>query len=285
MPDRKNHTIDTLLNKADLPSLPEAIIKLGEAISNDASLDKIVTLIQNEPALTARVLRLANSAWYHHGHHVDTIKEAISNIGFVTTYQLVVVSSIIEIFQGIDSQLVNMRSFWQQSIRMASASSVLAEHLQHPSPLRIFSSGILAYIGKLILYVSIPTEMQKVLLIVMDDGVQQYQVEQENLGVNHSSLAAALLASWKLPEELYRPIEHLYSPDKTADNYRQDAYVLNIAHYMQYTYAHDIILTDPPGPPSSDILKNLKLTLDCLPKLSREVDDRYKEAMRLFINS
>ncbi|MDH5358967.1 MAG: HDOD domain-containing protein [Gammaproteobacteria bacterium] len=288
MPDTmytQKYTIDDLLGRVELPSLPEAIIKLGEAISKDASMDKIVTLVQNEPALTARVLRLANSAWYQHGHHVDTIKEAITNIGFVTTYQLIVVSSIIEIFQGINSQLINMRSFWQQSMRMACAAVILAEHLQHPSPLRIFSSGMLSYIGRLILYVTIPSEMQKILLIVMDDGIPQHRVEQEILGFEHSELSASLLASWMLPKDIYVPIKNLYSPEKTDINYRQDTYILNISHYMQYTYAHDITLTDPPGPPSIHILQELGLNLDDLPILSRYTDNKYKEGMSLFLNN
>lgn len=285
MPEIKKYTIEGLIENAELPSLPEAIVKLGEAISNDASMETIVGLVQNEPALTARVLRLANSAWYHHGHQVNTVKEAVSNIGLQTTYQLIVVSSIIEIFQGINSHLVNMRTFWQQSMRMACAASVLAEHLHHPDPLRVFSSALLAYVGKLILYISIPTEMQKVLILMMDDGIQQFQVERNNLGIDHSELAAALLASWMLPSALYAPIEYLYAPEKAADIYRQDACILNTAHYMQYTYGHDIALTDPPGPPSSGILAMLGLGIDSLPDLSRDVDKKYHEGLSLFITT
>lgn len=281
----KQRYIESLLNKAELPSLPEAIVKLGEAISEDAPMEKIVALVQNEPALSARVLRLANSAWYHHGHHIDTVKEAISNIGLVTTYQLVVVSSVIEIFQGINSQLVNMRTFWQQSMRMACAASVMAEHLHHPSPLRIFSSGMLAYIGKLIFYITIPTEMQKVLLIVKDESIPQYEVEKEHLGVEHSELTAQLLSDWKLPEELYAPIKHLYTPEQADKAFSQDSYILNIAHYMQYTYGHDLALTDPPGPPSNGVLDELELQLDILPTLSRDVDERYREGLSLFVSN
>lgn len=279
------YNIVTLLGETELPSLPEAIIKLGDAISNDASMETIVALVQHEPALSARVLRLANSAWYHPGHAVETIKEAIANIGLETTYQLVVVSSVIEIFQGIDSRLVNMRTFWQQSMRMACAASVVAEHLKHPTPLRIFSSGILSYIGKLILYVTIPTEMQKVLLLVMDEGIPQYHVEQQTLGLEHSELAAGLLASWRLPQQLYAPIAFLYTPEKSNESFRQDAYILNIAHYMQYTYGHNIALTDPPGPPSKEVLAELGLELETLPSLSREVDEKYREGVSLFITN
>ncbi|MDH5183546.1 MAG: HDOD domain-containing protein [Gammaproteobacteria bacterium] len=283
MSGNPKYQIDSLLAQTELPSLPEAIVKLGDAISNDVSMETIVALVQNEPALSARVLHLANSAWYHPGHPVTTIKEAISNIGLATTYQLVVVSSIIQIFQGIDSQLVNMRTFWQQSMRMACAASVLAEHIHHPSSLRIFSSGILSYIGKLIFYVSIPNEMQKIMLIVRDEGIPQYQVEKEILGLEHSELAVGLLASWKLPHELYAPIECFYTPKESAQSYRQDANILNLAHYMQYTYAHEIALTDPPGPPSVEVLNALGLRLDGLPSLAHDVDIKYREGLSLFV--
>lgn len=285
MSEKAKYNIDILLARTELPSLAEAIIKLGEAISDDVSMETIVSLVQNEPALSARVLHLANSAWYHKGHPVETIKEAIANIGLTTTYQLVVVSSIIEIFQGIDSQLINMRTFWQQSMRMACAATVLAEHLHHPSPLRTFSSGMLSYIGKLIFYVTIPSEMQKILLIVMDEGIPQYLVEKEYLGLEHSELAASLLASWKLPLALYAPIAHLYTPTEASEDFCQDACILNIAHYMQYTYGHEIALTDPPGPPSNDVLHKLGLELNTLPTLSRDVDERYREGLSLFISS
>jgi HD-like signal output (HDOD) protein len=275
------YELSYLLGRVNLPSLPEAVVKLNQSMDNDAALDDIEAIINTDPALAARVLHLANSAWYHKGESVDNIKDAVSNIGFSTIHRLIIITSIIEIFQGIDSTLVNMMTYWKQSVRLACAAKVLAEHAGHDNSLRVFTSGVLAYIGKLVMYIGIPTAEQKVLLVCKDEAIPQYQAEREIIGHDHAEVGSELLLKWHIPEEIARPIKYLYTPEQAPKNYTLDAAVLNIAHNMQYTFWHDIALTDPPAQPNSQAMKILGVTEDMLPSLSRQVDEQYRDTLAL----
>ncbi|MBD3671021.1 MAG: HDOD domain-containing protein [Gammaproteobacteria bacterium] len=272
-----------LLGRANLPALPEAVTRLNEAMANDDPIEVIETIILSDPVITARVLHLANSAWYHHGQDaVDSVREAVNTIGFFDIHRLIIVTSVIKIFAGVDSTLVNMQSFWKQSIRLASAARVLAEKCEHhKQPMRIFTSGILAYIGKLVLYIGIPSVAQKVLLICKDEAIPQYQAEQDMVGHDHAEVGAALLQKWLIPDSISTPIKFLYEPHNAPEAHAIDAAILNIAHTMQYTYWHDISLTDPPDEPNQKSLDLLGLDSSLLPQLSREADTIYLQTMDL----
>ena len=280
MPSNR-YDLSYLLGRVNLPSLPEAVLKLNESMNNDASLEDIEFIINAEPALASRVLHLANSAWYHKGEPIDNIRDAVTNIGFSTIHRLIIITSIIEIFQGIDTTLVNMKSYWKQSVRLACAAKVLSEHARHENPLRVFTSGVLAYIGKLVMYIGIPTAEQKALLICKDESIPQYQAEREIIGHDHAEVGSELLLKWFIPEEIARPIKYLYAPEQAPKDYALDAAVLNIAHNMQYTYWHDIALTDPPAAPNPRAMELLGVTEAMLPALSREVDAQFRDTLAL----
>lgn len=270
-----------LLSRVNLPSLPEAVIKLNQAISDDAALDDIEAIIRTEPAILARVLNLANSAWYRVEKPVTNIKDAVSSIGFQTIHRLIIITSVIDIFQGVDSTLLNMKTYWKQSVRMACAAKLIAEETGNDAAFRIFTSGVLAYIGKLVLCIGVPGTEQKALLISKDEAIPQNQAELQIIGHDHAEVGSELLRKWFIPDEIACPIKFLYNPQQAPAEYRLDASILNIAHHMQYTYWHDIALTDPPAPPNGQAMQTLGITEDMLPSLSRKVDEEYRAVLAL----
>jgi len=270
-----------LLDRVNLPSLPEAVIKLNQSMSNDAPLDEIEAIILSEPALTARVLHLANSAWYRVESPVTSVKDAVSNIGFQTIHRLLIITSIIDIFQGVDSTLLNMKTYWKQSARMGCAAKVLAEETGNNNSLRLFTSGLLTYIGKLVLCIGIPNTEQKVLLISKDDAIPQYQAELQLIGHDHAEVGSELLRNWYIPDEIAYPIRYVYEPEQAPSEYRLDSTILNIAHHMQYTFWHDVALTDPPSAPNEQSLNLLGIREDMLPNLSRKVEAEFRDVLSL----
>jgi len=271
-----------LLSRVNLPSLPEAVIKLNQAISEDDTLDAIEAIIRTEPTLSARVLHLANSAWYRVEKPVTSIRDAVSNIGFQTIHRLIIITSVIDIFQGVDSTLLNMKTYWKQSVRMGCAAKVLAEETGNENiAYTVFTTGVLAYIGKLVLCIGVPGTEQKALLISKDEAIPQYQAELQIIGHDHAEVGSELLRKWIIPDEIALPIRYIYAPEQAPAEYRLDASMLNIAHHMQYTYWHDIALTDPPAPPNAEAMQALGITEDMLPSLSRKVDEEYRAVLAL----
>lgn len=275
------YELSYLLSRVNLPSLPEAVVKLNQAMESNATLGEIQDIIQVEPVLTARVLNLANSAWYRTEHAVTDLREAVSSIGFTTIHRLIIITSVIDIFQGVDSTLINMKNYWKQSARMGAAARALAEQQGDDNAMRVFTSAILAYIGKLVLCVGVPSAEQKALLISKDEAIPLYQAEQSVIGHHHARIGSELLRSWFVPDELATPIAYFYEPDKAPDIYQRDAATLNIAHHMQYTFWHDIALTDPPAPPNEYAMRMLSISEDMLPALSRKADEDYRQTISM----
>jgi HD-like signal output (HDOD) protein len=280
MPSNR-YELSYLLGRVNLPSLPEAVIKLNQSMERDAPLDEIVDIINIEPPLAARVLHLANSAWYRTEQPITSVKEAVSNIGFSSIHRLIIITSVIDIFQGIDSTLLNMQTYWRQSARMGCAARILAEETGSDHEMRVFTSGVLGYIGKLVLCIGLPGVEQKALLVSKDEAIPQYRAEQQIIGHDHAEVGSELLRKWYVPEAIADPIRYLYDPQKAPSEYRMDAALLNIAHHMQYTFWHDIALTDPPSPPPEESMTSLGVSEGMLPALSRKVDEEYRRTLSL----
>ena len=108
------HGLETLIMEIDkLVSLPDIYYRLEEALVDPGSTtDRIAELLRSDPDLCARMLRVANSAFYSFPTEIETVDRAISVIGLRQIRDLVLVTSVIKAFEGIPKDLVNMSTFW-----------------------------------------------------------------------------------------------------------------------------------------------------------------------------
>jgi HD-like signal output (HDOD) protein len=276
-----NITLERLVSNPLLPSLPEAVVRLNELIASDAPINDIAAVITHEPSLTVRTLELANSAWYKRQNQITTVASAIAVIGVNTLYQLIFASSVTRIFSGIDSDLVNMHSFWRQSVRMAIYAEMLASLGKSSTPTQLFTCGLLTYIGKLVIYITVPESATRILELTQNRASPQYQVEQQILGFAHGDVSAALLNKWNIPASIHIPIQHYTNPEMAPGKYRADTCVLNLAHHMQFTYGDTLGITDPPGPVNQYALNALQLAEMELSRLSADAQQLFDKALSL----
>ena len=188
--------IDRLIWDAKLPSPSPVVLALYDALENGGA-EEIAHIIESEPALAARLLRLANAAFYG-ASPVATVREAIIKVGTTEVAGLVLSTEIISIFYGIPERLFNMQSFWEHCLQTACFSRLLSKFspIAHPAPL--WMCGLLHDIGKLLLLRHMPIEYSEVLKRI-EDGVPTLEAEMENLGTTHEEVGGRLLKSWKLP--------------------------------------------------------------------------------------
>ena len=191
-------TLDQLLDNPELPSLPEAFLKLNDCIKRDRPISEITKVIELDPSLSTRSLKLANSAWYKRSRTIATVKEAITTIGLDTLHQLVFATSVIRTFQGIDKNVADMRSFWDQSIYLACNAKLIKEACGEKNALHVFTAGIVAYIGKLVIYMNLPELSKKILESSQDHLQLQHLEETKLLGFSHNEVTAALLKKWEI---------------------------------------------------------------------------------------
>jgi|APLak6261663543_1056040.scaffolds.fasta_scaffold11466_2 HD-like signal output (HDOD) protein len=222
--------VKVLLSGAtELFSLPDIYFQLSEMIRDPRySLTDIGKVIAKDPALSARLLRLVNSPFYGFQSRVDTISRAITVVGVDDLYHLVVATCVVDRFDEIPSELVDMTAFWMRSVNCGIVTRLLAKQSMVLHSERLFLAGLLHDIGSLVLYQKLPEESLKVLQATGRNRRLLADFEQEIIGFTHADVARELIKAWGLPESLSEAIGCYLRPS-SAQVHKLDAYLLNMA--------------------------------------------------------
>lgn len=215
-----------------LVSPPDICLRVAELVqAEDTSADQIGEIIVRDPNLTARLLRLVNSAHYGLRGRVDTVTRAITMIGLRELYHLVLAVSAVKSFSSIPNTLVNMDTFWRHSIFAGLIARSLARSARVLHPERLFITGLLHDIGSLVLYFRLHELSHE--LLVQADGDEEvlYRAEIESLGFSHADLGSLLLRQWGLPEPMQEAVRLHHDP-LAAPNSTVDAALLHVANLL-----------------------------------------------------
>lgn len=210
-------------------SLPDIYFQVNEMIRDPRfSLDDIGRVIGKDPALSARLLKLVNSSFYGFQAKIDTVSRAIVVVGIEDLKNLILATSVVDTFNDIPSELVDMTDFWMHSIHCGVVCKLLAKASLVLHCERLFLTGLLHNIGSLVLYCRLPEASKNVLLAVGNDRSKIAPLEQEMIGFNHADVGSELIKRWGLPESLYEAIA-CYPMPQLAQVYKLDAHLLSIA--------------------------------------------------------
>ena len=201
-----------------LVSLPDIYYRLESALeSPSATMSDFASLLSSDPDLCARLLRMANSAFYSFPSKIETIDRAIVTVGMRQIRELVLVTSVIEMFDGVQLEGVNMRSFWEHSVAVGVFSRAIAQHAGLGQSDRFYIPGLLHDIGRLVLFLKLPGLISELAQQSVDRSVPLYQLEQEQLGYNHGRIGGHLLESWKIPRSIYEPVNYHHEPQVSTE--------------------------------------------------------------------
>ncbi|MBU2568980.1 MAG: HDOD domain-containing protein [Gammaproteobacteria bacterium] len=212
-----------------LYTLPDVALRVNGLLSSDkASNDQLEEIIVHDPALTAQLLKLVNSAYYGFPGKVDTVSRAISMIGRQELRNIVIATSVASTFQDIPEDLVDMETFWYHSITCGVLARLLAEQCKRKERERFFIAGLLNSIGKLILFSQFPEKAGEALSFKDQGEDAVAEAEQRIFGFTYAELGAELLKEWKLPSSIWLLVAAQTDPMK-ADDILQDACILHVA--------------------------------------------------------
>mgnify|MGYP001170023607 FL=1 len=198
---------------SDLITLPRAYHRIREMLDDPrCGAADIGRVIQHEPALTAKVLRIANSAYYGLPSKIDTIPMAITVLGTRALSDLVLASAVASAFEDIDTDLVDMADFWHHSVYCGIMARLLSKHLRLGQSEQLFVGGLLHDLGKLVIYMRLPEQASEVLRLFAESERPLYEIEREVHGFDHADVGRALVASWDLPEGLQEAIGYHHNP-------------------------------------------------------------------------
>jgi len=213
-----------------LATLPRAYYRIQQMLEDEcygaADVGRVVT---HEPALTARLLRMVNSAYYGLPTKIDSIPLAITVLGTRALRDLVLATSVSSAFARIDTHLVDVADFWHHSLYCGIMARLLSKRLRVGDSEQAFIGGLLHDIGKLVIYTQMPETADRLLRTLGGDGLQLYELERRQLGFTHADVGAALLTYWELPL-VYREIVAFHHKPAHAEGYVDEACLVNTAN-------------------------------------------------------
>lgn len=266
-----------------VPTLPDIFIRIDDAINDPrCSLADISEIISGDAGLTARLLRLANSAFYNFPHPIDTITRAMTLVGTKQLRDLVLATTVIRAFQGVPVKQLDMRAFWEHSIAVGVGARILAGHLREANVEHFYVAGLLHDIGRLVLFMLLPEAMAEAVQHARRQPAPLHAVERALLGFDHADAGQALLEFWKLPAGLSEPISHHHHPRHT-DCYPREAAILHLADVMVNGLGLGRSGNTYVPPLDGEAWESLQLSTGTLEMLLQQLELQFSAAVDIFL--
>lgn len=232
---------------SNLPTLPKNAFTIMNRINNPKTSSRdLASVVNQDVALSAKILRLANSAFYGIPRTINNVNEAIVILGFKVIYTIVLSLTVFDMFPDSSLSLhFNRKKFWKHCVICGLLSKVIAQKIKNRKiePEDSFCAGLLHDIGKIVMEQYLHDDMHKVIDYCLKSGKSFYQSEKELLGYTHADVTELLISRWNLPDMLYYPLVFHHSPeqslpDRTKQNISSpeiNASICHIADYLCYS--------------------------------------------------
>ncbi len=212
--------------QAALPSIPKVVQEVIESFNNEnVSIEEISKKLSADQVLSAKILRLANSSYYHVSRSVGTVDDAVLMLGFMTVRTLVVSTGLTGSFKSMGG--VDLKLFWRYSLHTAIVAKWLAKKQALNSDLA-FTVGLMHAIGQLVMHAAMPEQTLQVDKIASPIDARRLDVERTTFGYDFSDVGAELARRWRFPEEFSVVIKGFSAPLDT-DPFNKIAAIVHIA--------------------------------------------------------
>jgi diguanylate cyclase (GGDEF)-like protein len=229
--------VQALINqKIELPSPPNIVARILDAVQDDDScFAELGKIISADPALTAKLLRVANSSMYGFGGRVKNIENALAILGINSLKNIALSFIIVQKMNGDSNSIFDFEYFWKRSVTAAVAAKMLAPLANYNSD-DIFVSGLLQDIGVLVFFHHCTDTYMEVLTLKNNTEMPGQVIERQFLGLCHAELGGALLKGWGLPESIYLPLFYHHREECVPDRHRVAVDVLSLANKISTVY-------------------------------------------------
>ncbi len=213
----------------DLPTIPHTLQRVLEGLNSVATsaqdLDKI---IREDPVLTAKILKIANSPYYGLKGEVSSLARAIVILGFEEVRNLVVGLSLTGTFSGeLGFEEFQASDLWLHSIGVATTAKMFAEFIPDLDPEELFTAGMLHDLGIFLMCLYFTEEFREILDLQRKEGISLWEAETQ-YGLTHGEVGGYLVARWGLSELLINVVRYHHRP-QGAGPYAKAAAVVFLA--------------------------------------------------------
>lgn len=208
-------SFDSLFSNATrLPSIPKIVQELIQSFDDpDADIDKIAAKIAQEPVLTSKLLRVANSAHYGLPRQVSSVQDATIIMGFPAVRTLVMASGMVDSLEMPEA--LDRKHFWLNAFEVAGCAKWLCKFRKGLDANTVFTAGLIHTIGQLLMYASEPDKARLVQAKVATGEVRT-DAEAEVFGYTHSEVGAELARRWKFPDIINTGLKFQNNPKEAT---------------------------------------------------------------------
>lgn len=226
--------MERVLQRVDsLPTLPAVAMRVGDMVNNpDASAAEISEVMRADPALSAKVLQLVNSAYFAIPGGVSDVQRAISFIGFNTLHQLVLSVSVLGALKSTDGRAFNAKGLWLHSLAVGALAEIIARQGGHKDPGACFTAGLLHDVGKIGLAIAAPDEFCAAIERARDKGMQMRRAERREGLPSHDLVGWRLAKRWRFPATLLAPIQYHHQPSDPQTSRDLSPSLIQIVHFV-----------------------------------------------------
>jgi diguanylate cyclase (GGDEF)-like protein len=186
-----------------LPSIPVVVLEVLDICQgDDIGIGQVAKVLSRDPALSARVLKVANSPWYGVRSQITTLERAVTILGINATLSLALSFSLVRGLQSTKGAGLDHQTYWKRCVTTAAASQVIGRWANAAGHNELFLGGLLQDIGILALDVSVPETYDRLITSAKGDHELLAKLELQEIGCDHAEIGAWLLERWNLPLNL-----------------------------------------------------------------------------------
>jgi putative nucleotidyltransferase with HDIG domain len=202
-----------------LPTLPMVVTRIMQLIENPrTSAAEITKVISLDPALTVKILKLVNSAYYGFPKKITTITHAIMILGFEDVKNIALSVSVFDIFKWDgDEEGLDRVGFWQHAIGVGVCTKLLAKRLRYKNVEEAFIAGLLHDVGKIVIDQFFHNELVEIIKLIKEKNCLFINAERELFDMDHTEIGRIIGKKWGLPQQIIDCIAYHHDPVMRTD--------------------------------------------------------------------
>jgi HD-like signal output (HDOD) protein/CheY-like chemotaxis protein len=234
----KDESLIRLISRIEsLPSLPDLYLKVVDELSSpDCSTQQVANIISKDVGMTAKILHVANSAFFGLGNRVNNPLRALNILGMDTIKALIMTVHIFSQFDRSPPPGISIADLWTHSMRTGVLAKTIAKSEgQEPTVVEdAFMGGLLHDVGKLVLVANLPERFRQALTLAHESERSLWEAEEEVLGCTHAQVGAYLMGLWGLPDPIVESIAFHHCPARCLDRSFSTLTAVHVANALDH---------------------------------------------------
>ena len=267
----------------DLPTLPVIFQELFTRMQDpDTQVSELAEVITRDQALTAKILKLVNSAFYGRATQISTISRAVIIMGFQAVRSAALAVSVFERFKDLKTggTEFTLDGFWRHSIGVSCLAKQAALVLDVGEPEDAFVAGLLHDVGKLVMVQHFPDDVEDLTRAAKEQQLTWRQCEEMLFPIRHDGIGRALFRAWSFPAGVVEAVACHHKPE-AASRHAELAALVHLADF--FSYHLDCGCPGGIGPRlhSQDAARLVGLTPDIANDILARARDEFEESLEL----